>query len=139
MTYLIAKLLRRDPRMVERKKTGKAKARKGVSCSFLLKTAILIPFSVHLGQAIMITFCLYPRSDLAFRLHIQSILDNNRAMICTTIQIEFSLENNEDNYKNKTITKSYVSETKFLRTMIAKRREDRNEESDYTHYWKYKV
>ena len=28
----LAKLLRRDPRMVERKKTGRAKARKGVSC-----------------------------------------------------------------------------------------------------------
>lgn len=63
---------------------------------------------------------IYPQSDFAFRLHIQSILDNNRAMICTTVQIEFSLENNEDNYKNKTITKSYVGETKFLRTMIAK-------------------
>lgn len=59
MTYLIAKLLRRDPRMVERKKTGKAKARKGVSCSFLLKTAILITISVHLGQAIMVTFYSY--------------------------------------------------------------------------------
>lgn len=59
MTYLIAKLLRRDPRMVERKKTGKAKARKGVSCSFLLKIAILIPFSVHLGQAIMVIFLIY--------------------------------------------------------------------------------
>jgi hypothetical protein len=49
-----AKLLRRDPRMVERKKTGLAKARKGV-CIFLLVAAVFYSShcSVHLGQALV--------------------------------------------------------------------------------------
>ena len=34
MTFPSAKLLKRDPRMVERKKTGRAKARKAVRCSY---------------------------------------------------------------------------------------------------------
>ena len=34
MTFPLAKLLKRDPRMVERKKTGRAKARKAVRCSY---------------------------------------------------------------------------------------------------------
>lgn len=52
---LIAKLLRRDPRMVERKKTGRRKARKAVSTNlpllwlhFWLTNALL----VHMGQAL---------------------------------------------------------------------------------------
>ena len=36
MTFPLAKLLKRDPRMVERKKTGRAKARKAVRCFYLL-------------------------------------------------------------------------------------------------------
>ena len=36
MTFYLAKLLKRDPRMVERKKTGRAKARKAVRCFYLL-------------------------------------------------------------------------------------------------------
>jgi small subunit ribosomal protein S9 len=43
LTPLSAKLMKRDPRMVERKKTGLAKARKRVSCLFL--------FSVHSSRS----------------------------------------------------------------------------------------
>ena len=44
MTVPLAKLLKRDPRMVERKKTGKAKARKGVSA--LSKAAVLFTYPI---------------------------------------------------------------------------------------------
>lgn len=56
----VAKLTRRDPRMVERKKTGLAKARKRVRTphpplrSFLL-TPNPLP-AVHLGQAVVVSF-----------------------------------------------------------------------------------
>ena len=52
---LIAKLVRRDPRMVERKKTGRAKARKGV-CLLYSRRAIkrLTPFAVYLGQTVVV-------------------------------------------------------------------------------------
>ncbi len=50
-----AKLLKRDPRMVERKKTGRAKARKAV-CSLVCprwRHTDQYTLSVHLGQAVI--------------------------------------------------------------------------------------
>ena len=50
LTHLSAKLMKRDPRMVERKKTGLAKARKRVSDLFLcILLFFLTAFSVRLG------------------------------------------------------------------------------------------
>jgi hypothetical protein len=43
--------LMRDTRMVERKKTGRAKARKGVS-HWSLKSWLKLTCTVHLGQAL---------------------------------------------------------------------------------------
>lgn len=47
-------MLKRDPRMVERKKTGRAKARKGVRPLSSLRNSLTHPgYSlVHLGQAL---------------------------------------------------------------------------------------
>ena len=50
---IAANLMKRDPRMVERKKTGLAKARKAVRSLFLHDPTTLIPSStVRLGQAV---------------------------------------------------------------------------------------
>ena len=54
MTFPLAKLLKRDPRMVERKKTGRAKARKAVSLHVVSASSSHNLFlAVHLGQALM--------------------------------------------------------------------------------------
>ena len=54
MPLILANLMKRDPRMVERKKTGLAKARKAVRYSSLDDLRILIPSStVYLGQALI--------------------------------------------------------------------------------------
>ena len=57
LTLFKAKLLRRDPRMVERKKTGLAKARKRVGYFLLFSTVLdakTQPFVVCLGQTMIV-------------------------------------------------------------------------------------
>ena len=70
-----AKLLKRDPRMVERKKTGRAKARKAVCLSLILNSscAHYVVSLVHLGQAVKQYFrdtleasCYYSRIMLPY-------------------------------------------------------------------------
>jgi hypothetical protein len=50
--------LMRDTRMVERKKTGRAKARKGVS-HYSFKSWLKLTCTVHLGQALINFAILY--------------------------------------------------------------------------------
>jgi len=82
-------------------------------------------------------YSIFSPSDFAFRLHIQSILDNNRAMICATVQIEFSLETIMETIIKIKSLQDHMSTR--LNSFAHVKRLENHKKSNKKNHWKYNV